>query len=294
MRIERFWSGRADLAESPLWAPAEAAFYWVDIKRGQIWRHDGSARPARCWQLDQAVGCIALRTGGGLLAALRDGVYALRLQDDGSHHAERIAAARHGPGLRFNDGRCDRQGRFWVGSMDDSSGAAAPLGSLARLSSASEAGGQWQPPLRGDLRVPNGLAFSPDGRRLYFSDSHASQAIVWVCEYAAESGQAGPPRRFIERLPAGRPDGAAVDAEGGYWICANDGAAVLRYTPDGELDRRIALPMAKPTMCAFGGHDLATLLITSMRPACGPGSEHDGRLCALRPGVCGLPEASAI
>lgn len=266
----------------------------MDIRRGQIWRHDGSARPARCWQFDQSVGCIALCQGGDLLAALRGGVYALRLRNDGGHHAVRVVAARHGHGLRFNDGRCDRQGRFRVGSMDDRSGSAAAIGSLARLSSAGEAEEPWQPPLRGDLRVPNGLAFSPDGWRIYHSDSHVSQAKVWVCDYDAQIGQAGPPRHFIERLPLGRPDGAAVDSNGGYWTCANDGWAVLRYTPAGQLDRRLNLPMAKPTMCAFGGSDMDTLPITSMLPTRSAAdiklSEWDGALLALRPGISGLAE----
>lgn len=289
MNVELFWPGRAQLAESPLWSPEQAAFYWVDIYARQLWRHDGGAGPARCWPLAQDVGCIALCAGGGLLAAMRDGVYALALHEDGSHSASLIAAAPHGPSMRFNDGRCDRQGRFWVGSMDDREGTAPGVGCLARLSTSGEAGGPWQPPLRSAMRIPNGLGFSPDGQRLYFSDSHSSQARVWCCDYEPDSGTSGAPELFIDALAAGRPDGAAVDIEGGYWICANDGAAVLRYSPDGRLDRHIALPVHKPTMCAFGGSDLATLLITSMRSA-DAGSELDGAVLALRPGIAGLAE----
>lgn len=289
MKIDVFWSGRAHLAESPIWSTADAAFYWVDIYAGQVWRHDGAAQAARYWQLDQDVGCIALRAGGGLLAALRDGVYALQLHEDGSHHASLVAAAAHGSSMRFNDGRCDRQGRFWVGSMADRQAATPDFGCLARLSTALEPGGPWRQPLKTSMRIPNGLGFSPDGRRLYFSDSHASQAQVWRCDYEPESGTAGEPRLFIEALATGRPDGAAVDIEGGYWICANDGAAVLRYTPSGRLDRHIALPVRKPTMCAFGDSDLATLLITSMRPA-DQATELDGALLAIRPGIAGLAE----
>ncbi|MBT9491413.1 MAG: SMP-30/gluconolactonase/LRE family protein [Paucibacter sp.] len=288
--IELWWQGGAALAESPLWSAAEACFYWVDIAAKRIWRHDGSARPARCWQLEQAVGCIALRAAGGLIAALEDGVYALQLGTDSSVRATLLTPALHGAGMRFNDGRCDRQGRFWVGSMHEDAAAPQrlPLGRLARLK-----GETWAPALKEAMLVPNGLAFSPRGDKLYFSDSAPSIAKVWVCDYDAASGQAGEPHIFIDKLVVGRPDGAAVDVDGGYWICANDGAAVLRYAPDGRLDRRIALPVAKPTMCAFGGSDMGTLLITSMRPAAGT-APLAGALFALRPGVTGLAETPYV
>lgn len=290
--VEHWWSGGATLAESPLWAPDEACFYWVDISGRRIWRHDGSARPAQSWQLDQAVGCIALRAAGGLIAALEDGVYALQLGAHSALTSTLLCPALHGPGMRFNDGRCDRQGRFWVGSMHDDAAAPErlPLGRLARLE-----GQVWAPALKQAMLVPNGLAFSPRGDKLYFSDSAPRIAKVWVCDYNTETGQAGTPQVFIEKLATGRPDGAAVDADGCYWICANDGAALLRYAPDGRLDRRIELPVAKPTMCAFGGADLSTLLITSMRPA-GAGAQPslDGALFALRPGVAGLAETACL
>ncbi|MDC8772884.1 SMP-30/gluconolactonase/LRE family protein [Roseateles albus] len=292
-QAELWWDGGAALAESPLWCAEQACFYWVDISGQRIWRHDGSTRPAQNWQLDQTVGCIALRAGGGLVAALQDGVYALELGAAARPQMTLLAAALHGKGLRFNDGRCDRQGRFWVGSMHEDPAAIErlPLGRLARLAAPSESTGSWAPALREAMLVPNGLAFSPSGDKLYFSDSAPAVAKVWVCDYDRASGQAAQPRVFIDRLITGRPDGAAVDVEGCYWICANDGAAVLRYTPAGQLDRRIELPVAKPTMCAFGGADMATLLITSMRPAgAGVQATLAGALFALRPGVTGLPE----
>ncbi|MDN3921301.1 SMP-30/gluconolactonase/LRE family protein [Roseateles violae] len=287
--VELWWDGPSQLAESPLWSPVERCFFWVDIRARRVWRHEGSARPAAFWQLAQAVGSIALREGGGLIAALEDGVYALDLFEGGRFESRLLAAAPHGPGVRFNDGRCDRQGRFWVGSMDERPGQPRQaLGRLARLSRAGETDQPWQPPLKVAMRVPNGLGFSPAGDKLYFSDSDPALARVWVCDYDTERGQARTPQPFIAQLPVGRPDGAAVDAEGGYWICANDGAAVLRYTPDGRLDRRIDLPVAKPTMCAFGGPDMRSLLITSMQ---GPQAQPlAGALFALRPGVPGLAE----
>lgn len=290
-RVELWWHGGAQLAESPLWSASEQVFYWVDISGRRVWRHDGHA--ARSWNLPQPVGCIAPRASGGLIAALQDGVYALTLGEQAE--LQRLAAAPHGADLRYNDGRCDRQGRFWVGSLHEQAGVERQAqGVLARLSRPGEVPQPWQPAFQQQMLVPNGLAFSPDGRRLYFSDSHASRAKVWVCDYDPELGRPGAPREFISALPAGRPDGAAVDVEGGYWICANDGAAVLRYTPDGRLDRRVELPVTKPTMCAFGGPDLDLLLIASMRPDGRPPDPLDGALFALRPGVRGLPEPAYI
>jgi sugar lactone lactonase YvrE len=277
------------LPESPVWLAAEQAFYWVDIAARRIRRHDGSARPARSWTLPQKIGCIAPRAGGGFIAALQDGVYAVTLDAREAQAGLRLlAAAPHGQApLRFNDGRCDRQGRFWVGSMHDEPGAERrPLGALACLEAT-----RWQPAFQTGMLVPNGLAFAPDGRRMYFSDSHASRAQVWVCDYDIESGRPGAPQLFIPALPAGRPDGAAVDAEGGYWICANDGAAVFRYRPDGRLDRRIELPVSKPTMCAFGGADLRLLLIATMKPeGAPPRDELDGALFAVQLDIPGLTE----
>jgi sugar lactone lactonase YvrE len=290
--VELWWQGDCLLAESPVWVAADEAFYWVDISGQKVWRHDGTGS-ARSWALPQQVGCIAPRAGGGMIAALQDGVYALDLAEQAELHL--IAAAPHGADMRYNDGRCDRQGRFWVGSLHMATADRVAKGQLARLSAPGEAGGAWQPAFQERMMVPNGLGFSPDGRTIYYSDSHASRAKVWACDYDTETGRPGAPREFVPALPVGRPDGAAVDADGGYWICANDGAAVLRYTPDGRLDRRVELPVAKPTMCAFGGPQLDLLLVASMRPE---GSPHhaplDGALFALRPGVCGLPEPAYL
>lgn len=295
LRPELWWqSPDSRLPESPLWSEAEQAWFWVDIAARCLRRHDGSTRPARHWTLPLKPGCLAPRQNGGWLLALQDGVYRAQLPEaETAARLEPLAAAPHaGQPLRFNDGRCDRQGRFWVGSMHEESGRPRQWrGSLARL---AEDGASWEPPLQTQMGVPNGLAFSPDGRRLYFSDSHPERACVWVCDYEPELGRAGPPQLFIPALPAGRPDGAAVDAEGGYWICANDGAALFRYRADGRLDRRIELPVAKPTMCAFGGPRRDLLLVASMQPeGAPPPGPLDGAIFALRPGVCGLPEPAS-
>lgn len=191
--------------------------------------------------------------------------------------------------MRFNDGRCDRQGRFWAGSMLLDMNAAAPVGALYRYSA-----GQSEPlsAQLNDLIVPNGLAFSPDGRTLYLSDSHPSAQAIWAFDYDIDSGTPHNRRLFVDmRQHPGRPDGAAVDSEGGYWICGNDAGLIHRFSPDGRLDRSLAVPVLKPSMCAFGGRDLDTLFVTSIRPAGDLGDQPlAGGVFALQPGVKGLEE----
>ena len=190
----------------------------------------------------------------------------------------------------MNDGRCDRQGRFWAGSMALDMAAGHPVGALYRLDDdANDA--PLRPQLDGFI-VPNGLAFSPDGRTMYLSDSHPSVQKIWAFDYDTDSGTPSGRRLFVDMLDhPGRPDGAAVDADGCYWICGNDAGLIHRFTPDGRLDRSLAVPVKKPTMCAFGGARLDTLFVTSIRPG-GDLSDQPlaGGVFALNPGVTGLEE----
>ena len=188
--------------------------------------------------------------------------------------------------MRFNDGRTDRQGRFWAGTMVRDMGLASDAGALYR----------WDE--RGLVKVldgfitPNGLGFSPDGRTMYLSDSHPSVQKVWAFDLDDE-GTPHNRRLFVDfNNHLGRPDGAAVDAEGAYWICANDAGLVHRFTPDGRLDRSIAVPVAKPAMCAFGGAALDSLFVTSIRPAAPPPEQAAlaGALFIGSPGARGLPD----
>ena len=140
--------------------------------------------------------------------------------------------------------------------------------------------------------VPNGLAFSPDGQTLYLSDSHPDVQKIWAYDYDTDTGTPHNRRLFVDMGEhPGRPDGAAVDADGCYWICGNDAGLIHRFTPEGKLDRSLTVPVKKPAMCAFGGADLGTLFVTSIRPA-GDISDQPlaGGVFALRPGVKGLPE----
>jgi sugar lactone lactonase YvrE len=192
--------------------------------------------------------------------------------------------------MRFNDGRCDRQGRFWAGTMVQDMAAANPAGALYRY----DAEGTLSAPIVNELIVQNGLAWSPQGTTMYLSDSHLSRRLVWAFDYDADTGEPRNRRVFADlNRFAGRPDGAAVDTDGCYWTCANDAGLLLRFTPEGRLDRTIALPVTKPSMCTFGGRELDTLFVTSIRPASGA-NEHDGHLLSVRPGVSGAPECGYV
>jgi sugar lactone lactonase YvrE len=226
---------------------------------------------------------------------MESGVFHLQLREGaGTADAKLQASVAHPrAGMRFNDGRCDRQGRFRAGTMLMDMAAAKPLGTVYAYEGAAAA-------LHGllhELIVPNGMAFSPDGRTMYLSDSHPLSQQIWAFDYDAGTGRPSRQRLFVDMRPLpGRPDGAAVDEEGCYWICANDAGMVHRFTPEGRLDRSLVLPAKKPAMCAFGGAGLDTLFVTTIRPAGMDLSDQPlaGGVFALRPGVRGLAEPACI
>ncbi|MCP5233196.1 MAG: SMP-30/gluconolactonase/LRE family protein [Zoogloeaceae bacterium] len=277
------------VGESPLWCVEEQALWWVDIDGYRLYRHDYTSGRTRDWTTPERPASIALHCAGGLVTAMESGVFHLRPGPAGRIGSRLLAAASHKhSGMRFNDGRCDHDGRFWVSSMVHDMSLALADGVLHSLSIDAE----LRPRLAG-LVTGNGLAFSPTGDRLYLSDSHPTVRRVWAFDLDPQGRLSGR-REFIDmRVHPGRPDGAAVDAEGGYWICANDGGMVLRFTPDGVLDRQLRVPFAKPSMCAFGGPDLDQLHVTSIRPAV-PVPGYDaalaGAVVRLYAGVAGLPE----
>ena len=286
-RIERVPGVACAVGESPVWHAGELAWYWVDIPARRIWRLDHATGATRHWTADEMVACIAPRADGGLIAGMETGIFAVALLDDGRVRAERLAApAELAPGMRFNDGRTDRQGRFWSDTMWMDMAAALPVGCLYRY----DAHGLSAPLVSG-LVTPNGLAWSPDGRTMYLSDSHPTRRRVWAFDYDVDAGVPHDRRLFVDMTAyAGRPDGAAMDSDGCYWVAGNDGSSLLRFTPAGTLDRELALPVAKPSMPCFGGPDLDTLLVTSIVQ---PGREDDalaGAVLLVRPGVRGVPE----
>jgi sugar lactone lactonase YvrE len=277
------------VGESPFWHAGEQAWYWTDIPGRRIWRLDYASRALHHWTTAEMAACIAPRTGGGLVAGMETGIFALDLLPGGGVHAQRLAApAELAPGMRFNDGRCDRQGRFWAGTMWSDMAAAKPVGGLYRFT----ADGGLSPALVTGLVTQNGLAWSPDGRTMYLSDSHPMRRCVWAFDYDVDAGVPSNRRVFIDMAAmTGRPDGAAMDTDGCYWVAGNDGASILRFTPAGLLDRTLPVPFAKPSMPCFGGPLLDTMLVTSIAL---PGRADDpwnGAVALLRPRARGVAEA---
>jgi sugar lactone lactonase YvrE len=235
------------------------------------------------------VGCIALATDGRVIAAMETRIAALRLHDAGEVELQDLARIDHpAPGMRFNDGRCDPAGRLWVGTMVMDMPSNQPRGGLYRLDEQGLSG----PHVTG-LYTPNGSAFSPDGRTLYLSDSHPHSQQVWAFDFDPGCGQLGVRRPFIDMQDwPGRPDGAAVDEQGHYWICGNDAGLVHCFAPDGAWLRSVQVPFPKPSMCCFGGPRLDTLFVTSIVPAQPSPNVADlsGAVIALQPGVRGRAE----
>ena len=290
MTAELILDARNATGESPVWSTTQQALYWVDIPAKRLHRWSPADGKEQSWQASQMLACIAQTGNGSWIAAMENGLFAITPHADGSLDSRLLASVTHAlPGMRFNDGRCDRQGRFWAGTMVMDMAAGAPVGAMYRYNA-----GQAEP-LKAQLQgfiVPNGLAFSPDGNTLYLSDSHPDVQKIWAFDYDTDTGTPHNRRLFVDMSKhPGRPDGAAVDAEGCYWICGNDAGLIHRFTPEGKLDRSLAVPVKKPAMCAFGGAGLDTLFVTSIRPA---GDLADqplaGGVFALRPGVKGLPE----
>lgn len=277
----------AQLGECPLWDPDEARLYWVDIDGRAVHRFDPASGQDEERAMPGRPGSIALtRTRGRLLVALETRLGVLDWQSGGWRDWIELEPA--GTGNRLNDGRCDPAGRFWVGSMFSPAAAKRTTGRLHRVGPEGIAD-----TIQYGIGVSNGLAFAPDGRTMYFADT--SRDLVWAYDYDPDSGERTNERVFLDfdGLP-GRPDGAAVDEDGCYWIACVFGSAVLRVTPAGEIDVRVAVPVAKPTMAAFGGPDRSTLFITSIggggSHAVDPAQPEAGGLFAIVTGHRGLPE----
>jgi sugar lactone lactonase YvrE len=271
------------LGECPLWDEREGALYWVDSRAPALKRLAADTGQTSVLPLPETIGSIAFRARGGMLAATRSGIHFL---DPASGALERVAAPEsHLPDNRFNDGRCDRQGRFWAGTMCDV--RRDPAGTLYRLDPDLAC-----TPLRNAIIIPNSLAWSPDGHRMYFADTN--RHTIWAWDYDPATGAATRERVFAD-TGAGRPDGSCVDADGCLWNAEYGAGRLVRYTPGGAVDRIVELPVANPTCCCFGGAGLDEIYVTSARQRLTPAELAQqplaGSVLALRPGVRGLPES---
>lgn len=272
----------ARLGEGPVWNHAQNLLWFTDITAKKLHNFDPATGKISTEEMDEEIGCFALAGAGNVIAAMRTGLFDLASGQRLAKNPENTEISR------FNDGTTDPMGRFLVGTVDPSrqNGAA-----LYRYDS------RGLVRLVDGLQTSNGLGFSPDGKTLYHSDT--PRFVVYAYDYDCETGNISNRREFLRLTPGspdnGRPDGAAVDAEGCYWTALYEGARVHRYSPRGELLSVHPVATKSPTMPCFGGLDLRTLYLTSAREGC---SEEDlerypasGGLFALRTDVPGLAKA---
>ena len=247
----------AQVGEGAVWCMRSGRLLWIDAWGRQVLRTDPATGTVETWTLPQRTGCVAPLADGAILVGLQSGYWRL---DPATGAGTEIVTLQHADDNRCNDSVVDPHGRFWCGTMN-MGGLNGPLtGELFGW------GGHSAPVRHLDrLGLSNGLACSPDGRTLYFSDSYPTVNKVWQFDLDPADGTLTNRRPFFDTaLLPGRPDGATVDADGCYWIAAVDGWAVLRMTPDGRIDRRIDVPVSKPSKVAIGGARLDTLFITSI------------------------------
>jgi sugar lactone lactonase YvrE len=267
-------TSRDRVGECPVWSAVEQALYWVDIEGKHIHRYDWHSKTQQTWNTDERVGCIACvaSTEGckRVIAAMETGIFDVELLPTRQTKSRLLAAIQYPiPNMRFNDGRCDSQGRFWVSTMCMDMAAAKQVGAVYCF----DENGLGAPKVEG-LITPNGMAFSPDGASYYLSDSHPSVQKIWAFDFKGADGSIANGREFVDMTAhPGRPDGAAVDVDGNYWICANDAGKIHQFSPAGELLSSLNVPVSKPSMCAFGGPTMNILFVTSIQPAVAVGNE---------------------
>jgi len=282
--IQRIGNTLDVLGEGPVWDVQEQALYWVNIRGCAVRRFDWRTRRVDTWTLPEVVGSLAVRGGGGLLLALKS---SLSYFDPAGGALQWVSAPEgEWPQMRFNDGKCDRQGRFWTGTMNDST--REPEGTLYRLDPA-----RGCVAMQTGICIPNSLCWSPDGSVMYFADS--PMRTIFAYPFDTATGELGERREFVTVEPPAIPDGATVDAEGFVWSAHYDGWRVVRFAPDGRIDRVIELPVQRPTSVQFGGPDLDLLFVTTAMQKLSAEELAQqplaGALLALEPGVRGVPEA---
>lgn len=278
----------ATLGECPRWDERRAKLWWIDIEAPALHCFDPANGSDTAIPMPENIGCFSLTEDGGFVAGMRTGIYLL---DANGQVVRQLCANPENTAIsRFNDGRCDARGRFWLGTQDqEKKGNAA----LYRLASGTLT------KIDGGITTSNGMGFSPDNRWCYHSDT--PRFTIYRHAYDIDTGEVGPREDWVtiehSDTERGRPDGASVDSEGYYWSALYEGGRVVRISPEGKVVDEYPLPVRCPTMCAFGGDDLRTLYVTTARQ--GRSAEEleqyplSGGVFAMRVVVPGLVEPRA-
>ncbi|WP_169250959.1 SMP-30/gluconolactonase/LRE family protein [Brevibacterium sp. 'Marine'] len=285
--IEVLLDIKTTLGEGPLWDADSQRLHWIDSADGRIFRSTVDGRELRCWEVGEPVGSIAAGADNTyFLAALKSGLYRIDMRSGAKELLVNPEPDR--PRNRLNDGKVDRQGRFVFGSMDTLEEEAS--GKLYSY----DVDGQISV-LDTGIICSNGPCFSPDGSTLYFSDTWTGE--IWAYSYDVQTGKVSERRTFttVDTSAGGAADGATVDSEGYLWQALVYSGSIVRYAPDGQVDRVLEMPVLKATSLNFGGPDLDTLFVTSMAkpplPRFPDDSQMRGSLFAVTGlGVNGIPE----
>jgi sugar lactone lactonase YvrE len=280
-------TARTSVGETPVFDGSADRLYWIDVRdTPAIHALDLASGAERRWPMREDIGSIAPASRGRLVAGLRSG---FALFDPSTGALEPIGDPEPDrPHTRLNDGKCDPSGRFWCCSMNPESGVAE--GRLYRL----DPDLRWRRMDEADYFTPNGLAWSPDGSTMYFADTR--RGAIYAFPFDARTGTIGPRRTFADvgALPGG-PDGATVDADGFLWSAQFDGGCLIRYAPDGRIDRVVRLPVSKPASCVFGGPGRRQLFVTTATRGLDERRLREeplaGHLLVIDVGVAGLPHA---
>lgn len=283
--VQPIGTTKAVLGESVCWSPDDGSVLWVDIVGRKVLRTALSDGRTEEWSFPEQTGFVQPADDGTWLVGQENSILVL---DPRTGTREKFVDLEAGDrSTRTNDAGCDPQGKLLVGTMR--MGDLQPVGSLYRIDAAHRI-----ETLDRDLTIPNGIAFSPDGTTAYWADTFVKIRQVWRASCTAASGALGPKEPFVQiDEQRGRPDGAAIDEDGFYWVAAAWGWQLLRYAPDGRLDRAVRLPVQRPSKLAFGGPKLSTIFVTSISEGLGEDAEETqplaGRLIALDLGIRGLP-----
>jgi len=269
---------RTQLGESPLWDAAASALWFIDIRAPALHRLDPRTQKLDSWPMPEPIGSLGLCRNGRLLLALQ---HSLHVFDPRTGKRERFLVLEDEPEHnRLNDGKVAPDGAFWVGSMDADAAQRRPTGTLYRITADGKVSSHGN-----QLKVSNGLAWSADGRTMFHADSH----LQWIRRYRHASGTLSDQKTIAHPdEKTGRPDGAAADVEGGYWSAGVSAGCLNRWSADGELLERVALPVPNPTMPCFAGEDMKTVYVTSLART---PHENAGAMVRLRLAVAGVPVA---
>jgi sugar lactone lactonase YvrE len=275
------------LGECPVWDARTQSLWWTDIQERRLFRHAQDGTVTRFATPERLCSFGLTQDDGVLIAAFESGI---ALYEPEKQSVTWLARPPLPAGVRFNDGRVDRQGRFWSGTMAEGDGA-APLGTLycldrARALTEHESG----------IAISNSLCWSPDGTRLYFADS--PRRTIFVYDFDTRAGTLSNRRIFAATPEGAYPDGANVDAEGYLWSAQWGASRVVRYAPDGAIDSVIDLPTEQPSCIAFGGPDLDLLFVTTARDGLAPDTiarqPHCGDVFVYKVASKGLPDGRFV